>query len=123
LPAAAWNEVVVQPDPVLHDSGFYDALTRRVGIPVGGGEGGFAVTFDWLGPGTPGHGTPAAGTPPETGIKGASWAPCGFVAGCATGASGQRCYRSAAHGIILIWSLRGLVVTADRKIATLAHQY
>jgi hypothetical protein len=53
-PAAAWNEVVVQPDPVLHDSGFYDALTRTVGIPVGGSEGGFAVTFDWLGAGTPG---------------------------------------------------------------------
>ncbi len=53
-PAAAWNEIVTQPDPLLHDAGFYDALRKTAGIPLGGAVSGFAVQFDWLGSGTPG---------------------------------------------------------------------
>jgi len=53
-PAAAWNELVIQPDPLLSDDGYYDALALAGGIPVGGGVSGFAVTFDWLESGTPG---------------------------------------------------------------------
>jgi hypothetical protein len=53
-PAAAWNELVIQPDPLLSDAGYYDALALAGGIPVGGGVSGFAVQFDWLGTGLPG---------------------------------------------------------------------
>ncbi len=53
-PAAAWNELVAQPDPLLHDAGFYDALRKTAGIPLGGAVSGFAVQFDWLGSGSPG---------------------------------------------------------------------
>ena len=53
-PAAAWSELVVQPDPLLSDDGYYDALSLSGGIPIGGGVSGFAVTFDWLGAGEPG---------------------------------------------------------------------
>jgi MYXO-CTERM domain-containing protein len=53
-PASAWNELVIQPDPLLSDAGYYDALSLLGGIPEGGLVSGFAVTFDWLGPGTPG---------------------------------------------------------------------
>ncbi len=53
-PAAGWNELVVQPDPLLSDDGYYDALALGSGIPVGGSESGFSVLFDWHGPGNPG---------------------------------------------------------------------
>jgi hypothetical protein len=53
-PAANWDELVVQPDPILHDDGFYDALALGAGILVGSQEAGFAVQFDWLGSGEPG---------------------------------------------------------------------
>ncbi|HNQ24393.1 MAG TPA: hypothetical protein PKK06_15005 [Phycisphaerae bacterium] len=53
-PAGAWDELVAQPDPILHADGFYDALTLATGIPVGGHESGFTVRFEWLGTGEPG---------------------------------------------------------------------
>ncbi|MBN1491443.1 MAG: PEP-CTERM sorting domain-containing protein [Phycisphaerae bacterium] len=53
-PASTWSELVVQPDPVLHDDGFYDALQTPGGIGIGTSVGGFAVEFDWLATGQPG---------------------------------------------------------------------
>jgi hypothetical protein len=64
-PAAVWSELVAQPDPLLSDDGFYDALALAGGIPVGGSESGFSVLFDWHGPGTPG-GQPFAIVDPAT---------------------------------------------------------
>lgn len=51
---AQWDELVVQPDPVLTDDGFYDALATGAGIAPGASFAGFTVRFDWLGAGTPG---------------------------------------------------------------------
>jgi len=53
-PAGNWNEVIVQPEPVLSDDGYYDALTLSLGIGIGEMESGFSVSFDWLGAGQPG---------------------------------------------------------------------
>ena len=53
-PAANWNEMVAQPDPVLHDDGFYDALAVGSGISLGSHVAGFTIAFDWLGSGKPG---------------------------------------------------------------------
>lgn len=53
-PASEWDELVVQPEPLLQDDGFYDALTLSTGIDVGQHVGGFAVSFDWLDAGAPG---------------------------------------------------------------------
>jgi hypothetical protein len=52
--AADWDELVVQPDPILHDDGFYDALALEDGILTGESAGWFRVSFDWLGEGMPG---------------------------------------------------------------------
>ena len=52
--AAQWDELVVQPDPVLTDDGFYDALATGAGIAPGASFAGFTVHFDWLGEGDPG---------------------------------------------------------------------
>jgi len=53
-PASDWDEVVIQPEPVLADDGYYDALVLGVGIGIGEMVSGFAVSFDWLGVGDPG---------------------------------------------------------------------
>ncbi|HNQ23951.1 MAG TPA: PEP-CTERM sorting domain-containing protein [Phycisphaerae bacterium] len=53
-PATAWDELVVEPDPLLHADGFYDALTLATGIPAGEHQSGFTVRFEWLGTGEPG---------------------------------------------------------------------
>ncbi|MHC4836310.1 MAG: PEP-CTERM sorting domain-containing protein, partial [Planctomycetota bacterium] len=51
----AWDEIVVQPDPLLTDDGYYDALEISGGaILLGQTLGGFSVTFDWLGQNSPG---------------------------------------------------------------------
>ncbi len=54
--ASDWDEIVVQPEPVLKDDGYYDAKTGvwKRGIGVGQTVSGFAVSFDWLGVGQPG---------------------------------------------------------------------
>lgn len=52
--ASIWDDFVVQPDPLLGDDGFYDALLLSGEVPWGGEVDGFAVQFDWLGKGTPG---------------------------------------------------------------------
>ena len=51
---AGWDQIVVQPEPVLEDDGFYDAETLDSGIGIGESVSGFAVSFDWLGGGQPG---------------------------------------------------------------------
>jgi len=53
-PAGGWNEVVIQPEPVLGDDGYYDALSLALGIGIGEMVSGFTVSFDWLGSGEPG---------------------------------------------------------------------
>ncbi len=53
-PSSLWDEILVQPEPLLHFDGYYDALTLGSGIPVGQSVGGFSVAFDWLGAGVPG---------------------------------------------------------------------
>jgi len=53
-PASGWDELVIQPDPLFSDDGFYDALTLGDAIMVGETVEGFSVSFDWIGPGIPG---------------------------------------------------------------------
>lgn len=53
-PSASWDELLVQPDPLLLDDGYYDALSLGSGIAVGESVAGFSVAFDWLGSGEPG---------------------------------------------------------------------
>jgi hypothetical protein len=52
--AGAWSELVVQPDLILQDDGYYDALSLTGGIWPGGMVHGLSVEFDWLGGGQPG---------------------------------------------------------------------
>jgi len=51
---ATWDPIVIQPDPVLSDDGYYDALNTVIGIAPGETLAGFTVRFDYLGIGTPG---------------------------------------------------------------------
>ena len=51
---AGWNQIVVQPEPVLEDDGAYDAVTLTVGIGIDESVSDFSVSFDWLGVGEPG---------------------------------------------------------------------
>jgi hypothetical protein len=53
-PAGSWSEIVVQPEPVLLDDGFYDSLVLGSGLLPGESVPGFSVSFDWLGTGSPG---------------------------------------------------------------------
>lgn len=54
-PADDWDEIVLQPEPVLGDDGAYDAKAEvwNPGIGVGETVSGFSVSFDWLGAGEP----------------------------------------------------------------------
>jgi len=52
--AVDWDPLVIQPDPLLPDDGFFDALALVAGIAPGDSLGGFSVSFDFLGVGTPG---------------------------------------------------------------------
>ncbi|MBN2271655.1 MAG: PEP-CTERM sorting domain-containing protein, partial [Sedimentisphaerales bacterium] len=51
-----WDQLVLQPEPVLPDDGAFDAAKEALGggIEIGRTLGGFAVSFDWLGIGEPG---------------------------------------------------------------------
>lgn len=58
---AGWDSLVVDPDLDLPDDGFFDSCSSSVfcagagnAIPVGGALGGFSISFDFLGVGTPG---------------------------------------------------------------------
>lgn len=52
--AGNWDEIVLQPEPVISDDGLYDALTLALGIGEGEIVSGFSVSFDWLDEGVPG---------------------------------------------------------------------
>ena len=51
-----WQATVWQPDPVLEEDGGYNCENPFWGLGIAEGEtlDGFAVSFDWLGTGTPG---------------------------------------------------------------------
>jgi hypothetical protein len=51
-----WDPIIWQPEPVLGDTGGYDALTLsgNPGIGVGQSVSGFSVNFTWLGQDSPG---------------------------------------------------------------------
>jgi hypothetical protein len=49
LPPGGWDEIVIQPEPVLEDDGAYDAKALTGGIEAGWTDGPFVVAFDWLG--------------------------------------------------------------------------
>jgi len=49
-----WDEIVIQPEPVIGDDGLYDALALALGIEKGQKVSGFKVSFDWLGLDEPG---------------------------------------------------------------------
>lgn len=51
---AGWDQLVLQPEPVLHDDGAYDAKTLGAGISLGQTVAEFAVSFDFSGIGEPG---------------------------------------------------------------------
>ena len=55
-PARDWSETIWQPIPAASEPGGYDAMTQASpqSLPIGAEAGGFAVSFDWLGTGTPG---------------------------------------------------------------------
>ncbi|MEZ5552896.1 MAG: putative Ig domain-containing protein [Pseudomonadales bacterium] len=52
-PGSDWDGFAAQPDPQLPHEGFADWLTFGLAILPGEILGGFAVTFDWLGSGSP----------------------------------------------------------------------
>jgi len=49
LPPGGWDEMVIQPEPVLEDDGAYDARALGLGIEIGHTARPFAVSFNWLG--------------------------------------------------------------------------
>jgi len=53
LTPTGWDPLVIQPDIALPADGFYDALALVSRISPGDTLGGFGVSFDWLGTGTP----------------------------------------------------------------------
>lgn len=52
--APGWDVLLVQPDPAIPASGYFDALALAGGIAPGATATGFSVTFDYLGAGSPG---------------------------------------------------------------------
>lgn len=52
---AAWDSLVIQPDPMIPDAGFLDAfvLDAADALALGQSQSGFRVSFDWLGAGLP----------------------------------------------------------------------
>jgi hypothetical protein len=51
---AAWDSMVAQPDPAIPADGFFDSLATDTGLGAGASQGGFAVSFHFLGAGMPG---------------------------------------------------------------------
>lgn len=49
-----WAPLVIQPNTAIPADGFFDALALGVGIGPGASQGGFTVSFDFSGAGTPG---------------------------------------------------------------------
>ena len=51
----AWSSLVAQPDSAIPADGFFDSLVIGAGIDAGKSQSGFAVSFLFLGLGTPGN--------------------------------------------------------------------
>jgi hypothetical protein len=51
---AGWSSLVVQPDPLLPDAGFFDALNLSGAVPAASVIPGFSVSFSYLAGLTPG---------------------------------------------------------------------
>lgn len=51
---AGWDSIVVQPDPGIPADGFFDGLALGAGLAPGAAAAGFAVSFEFLGAGSPG---------------------------------------------------------------------
>jgi hypothetical protein len=51
---AAWDSIAIEPDLEIPSDGFFDSLATGSGIAPGATLGGFAVSFQYLGLGTPG---------------------------------------------------------------------
>ena len=49
-----WDSIVIQPDLILPDAGFFDSLALADPIALGSTLGGFAASFRFLGTGAPG---------------------------------------------------------------------
>ncbi|MGV8866620.1 MAG: hypothetical protein ACOH2S_06840 [Janthinobacterium svalbardensis] len=52
--APGWDVLLLQPDPAIPASGYFDALALAGGINPGATATGFSITFDYLGAGSPG---------------------------------------------------------------------
>lgn len=52
--APGWDPIVIHADPLLPDPGFFDVSTSGPGIALGETLGGFSLSFQWQGAGTPG---------------------------------------------------------------------
>jgi hypothetical protein len=50
-----WDPLVIQPDTAIPADGYFDSLALISGISPGTSLGGFSVSFDFLGLGTPGY--------------------------------------------------------------------
>lgn len=48
---AGWDSISIQPDPLLPDDGFFDALFLSSPLALGDSINGFSVIFDWIGGG------------------------------------------------------------------------
>lgn len=51
---SGWDVLLIQPDTGIPAAGYFDGLALTGGIAFGDTLGGFSVTFDYLGAGTPG---------------------------------------------------------------------
>lgn len=51
---AGWDSIVVQPDAGIPADGFFDGLALGAGLAPGATAAGFAVSFEFLGAGSPG---------------------------------------------------------------------
>ena len=51
---AGWDPLLIEPDSQIPASGFFDVLAVGEGIAPGASLGGFAISFGYLGAGTPG---------------------------------------------------------------------
>lgn len=53
--SSGWDQIIWQPNEILKSNGGFDALVKTSPISIGQNVSGFAVSFNWLGTGTPGR--------------------------------------------------------------------
>jgi hypothetical protein len=51
---SGWDSIVIDPDVALQADGYFDAVALSGGLSPGSSQNGFSVTFDYIGPGSPG---------------------------------------------------------------------